>query len=210
MENKRNNKGNGLALIPFLVFIVVYLACGIYYQSKGVEMPFYQFPSVSALFLGLVVAILMTKGKVSDTFAVFARGTGNPDVITMLMIFLLAGAFSTVATQIGGRDAVVNLGLSVVPPQFLAAGIFVISAFMGTATGTSGGTISALTPIAASIAEAGGLNAAIAVGACVGGAMFGDNLSIISDTSIAATRSMHCEPRDKFRVNLLIALPQAP
>ena len=109
----------------------------------------------------------------------------------------------------GGRDATVNLGLSLVPVQFLAAGLFVIAAFMGTATGTSMGTISAITPIAVGVAEKGGLNMMVVLGAVIGGAMFGDNLSMISDTTIAATRSQHCEMRDKFRVNFLTALPAA-
>ena len=210
MGNTLNNKkANGLALLPFLVFIVVYMGAGLVYQSKGVDMAFYQFPSVTAMFLAVLVAFIMFKGSINEKFDTFAKGAANVDVLTMLIIYILAGAFATVAAEMGGRDATVNLGLSLVPVQFLAAGLFVIGAFMGTATGTSMGTISAITPIAVGVAEKGGLNMMVVLGAVIGGAMFGDNLSMISDTTIAATRSQHCEMRDKFRVNFLTALPAA-
>ena len=210
MGNTLNNKkANGLALLPFLVFIVIYMGAGLVYQSKGVDMAFYQFPSVTAMFLAVLVAFIMFKGSINEKFDTFAKGAANVDVLTMLIIYILAGAFATVAAEMGGRDATVNLGLSLVPVQFLAAGLFVIGAFMGTATGTSMGTISAITPIAVGVAEKGGLNMMVVLGAVIGGAMFGDNLSMISDTTIAATRSQHCEMRDKFRMNFFIAFPAA-
>ena len=202
-------KGKGSALLPFLLFIIIYLGAGLYYQAKGVEMAFYQFPSVTAMFIAVLLAFCMGKGSIDEKFAVFAKGAANENVLTMLIIFILAGAFSTVASAMGGVDSTVNLGLSVVPVHFLAAGVFVISAFMGTATGTSVGTISAIVPIAVGVADKGGLSLPLCVGACVGGAMFGDNLSMISDTTIAATRTQGCQLRDKFRVNFLIALPAA-
>ena len=209
MDNTLNKKGRGTALIPFLVFVVIYLGAGIILQSQGVEMAFYQFPSVTAMFIAVLVAFAMTKGAINERFRIFAKGAANEDVLTMLIIYLLAGAFSSVAAAMGGRDATVNLGLSLVPVHFLTAGVFIISAFMGTATGTSMGTISAIVPIAVGLADKGGLSVPMMVGACVGGAMFGDNLSMISDTTIAATRSQGCEMRDKFRVNFYIALPAA-
>ena len=202
-------KANGLALLPFVIFIVIFLGAGLFYQAQGVEMAFYQFPSVAAMFIAVLIAFLMTKGSIDERFALFSKGAANVDVLTMLMIFLLAGAFSTVAGEMGGRDATINLGLSIIPVHFLAAGVFIISAFMGTATGTSMGTISAIVPIAVGVADKGGLSIPLFLGACVGGAMFGDNLSMISDTTIAATRSQGCEMKDKFRVNFLIALPAA-
>lgn len=202
-------KANGLALLPFVIFIVIFLGAGIFYQMQGVDMAFYQFPSVAAMFIAVLIAFIMTKGSIDQRFALFSRGAANVDVLTMLMIFLLAGAFSTVAGNMGGRDATINLGLSIIPVHFLAAGVFIISAFMGTATGTSMGTISAIVPIAVGVADKGGLSIPLFLGACVGGAMFGDNLSMISDTTIAATRSQGCEMKDKFRVNFLIALPAA-
>ena len=202
-------KGKGSALLPFLLFIVIYLGAGLYFQAQGVEMAFYQFPSVTAMFIALLLAFCQGKGTIDQKFTVFAKGAANENVLTMLMIYILAGAFSTVASAMGGVDSTVNLGLSVVPVHFLAAGVFVISAFMGTATGTSMGTISAIVPIAVGVAEKGGLSLPLFLGACVGGAMFGDNLSMISDTTIAATRTQGCQLRDKFRVNFLIALPAA-
>ena len=209
MDRTLNKKGSGLALVPFLVFVVIYLGAGLILQSQGVEMAFYQFPSVTAMFIALLVAFAMTKGNINERFRIFAKGAANEDVLTMLIIYLLAGAFSSVAASMGGRDATVNLGLSLIPVQFLTAGVFIISAFMGTATGTSMGTIGAIVPIAVGVADKGGLSVPLVVGACVGGAMFGDNLSMISDTTIAATRSQGCEMRDKFRVNFFIALPAA-
>lgn len=209
MDRSLQKKGRGSALLPFLVFIVIYLGAGLYFQAKGVDMAFYQFPSVTAMFIAVLAAFCMGKGSLDEKFAVFAKGAGNVNVLTMLMIYILAGAFSGVAGAMGGREATVNLGLSVVPVQFLAAGVFLISAFMGTATGTSMGTIAAIVPIAVGVAEKGGLSVPLFLGACVGGAMFGDNLSMISDTTIAATRTQGCEMRDKFRVNFFIALPAA-
>ena len=202
-------KGKGSALLPFLLFIVIYLGAGLYFQAQGVEMAFYQFPSVTAMFIALLLAFCQGKGTIDQKFTVFAKGAANENVLTMLMIYILAGAFSTVASAMGGVDATVNLGLSVIPVHFLAAGVFVISAFMGTATGTSMGTISAIVPIAVGVAEKGGLSLPLFLGACVGGAMFGDNLSMISDTTIAAVKTQGCDMKDKFRENFKIALPAA-
>ena len=210
MKNSlHEKKPNGLALIPFVIFIAIYMGAGIYYQVKGTEMAFYQFPSVTAMFLAVLAAFIMFKGTINEKFDVFAKGAANVDILTMLVIYILAGAFAQVAANMGGRESTVNLGLSLIPVQFLAAGLFVISAFMGTATGSSMGTVSAVIPIAVGIAEKGGLSLTVVIGAVVGGAMFGDNLSMISDTTIAATRSQRCEMRDKFRVNFLVALPAA-
>ena len=202
-------KKSGLALIPFLVFIVVYLGAGIIYQAKGEAMAFYMFPSVTAMFLAVIVAFAMSKGSINERFETFAKGAANVDVLTMLIIYILAGAFANVAATMGAKDATVNLGLALVPPSLLAAGLFVIAAFFGTATGTSMGTISALMPIAIGVAEKGNLSATVVIAAVVGGGMFGDNLSMISDTTIAATRTQRVEMRDKFRVNFFIAFPAA-
>ena len=210
MGNTLNNKkANGLALLPFLVFIVVYMGAGLVYQSKGVDMAFYQFPSVTAMFLAVLVAFIMFKGSINEKFDTFAKGAANVDVLTMLIIYILAGAFATVAAEMGGRDATVNLGLSLVPTQFMFAGLFLISAFMATAMGTSMGTISAVGPIAVAVAESAGLNLALAISTVLGGAMFGDNLSFISDTTIAACNGQGCAMKDKFRENFHIAFPAA-
>ena len=209
METKK--QGNGLAFLPLIAFMVIYVGAGIYFQLKGVDYAFYQFPSIGAMVIAIFLAfILRNKGeKLQETMDAFLDGIADKNVITLLLIYLMAGAFSGVTSAMGGRDATVNLGLSLVPAQFLAAGIFVISAFMGTATGTSIGTISAVAPIAIGVADKGGLNILLVAGACVGGAMFGDNLSMISDTTIAATKTQGVDMKDKFRVNLMIAFPAA-
>ena len=209
MSQKDLKKGSGVALIPFLLFIVIYLGAGIILQSQGVDMAFYQFPSVVAIFIAVLVAFCIGKGTIDEKFAVFAKGAGEENILIMLMIYILAGAFSTVAGAMGGVDATVNLGLSLIPARFITAGLFIISCFLSLATGTSMGTISAIVPIALGTADKAGLNLVLVMAACVGGAMFGDNLSMISDTTISATRTQGCQLRDKFRVNLLIALPAA-
>ena len=209
MKNLNEKRPSGLALLPFAMFIVIYMGAGIYYQVKGMEMAFYQFPSVTAMFLAVTEAFIMFKGTINEKFDTFAKGAANVDILTMLMIYILAGAFANVAAVMGGRESTVNLGLSLVPVEFLAAGLFVISAFMGTATGSSMGTVTAVIPIAVGIAEKGGLSLTVVIGAVVGGAMFGDNLSFISDTTIAACNGQGCEMKDKFRENFWIALPAA-
>ena len=209
MNRDLRKRGGGLALIPFLIFIIIYLGAGLLLQAQGKEMAFYQFPSVTAMFIAVLAAFCMGKESINEKFSVFARGAANENVLTILMIYILAGAFSTVAKAMGGVDSTVNLGLSVIPVQLLTAGVFVISAFMGTATGTSMGTITTIVPIVVGVADRSGLSIPMLLGACVGGAMFGDNLSMISDTTIAATRTQGCELRDKFKVNFFIALPAA-
>lgn len=153
MKNLNEKRPSGLALLPFAMFIVIYMGAGIYYQVKGMEMAFYQFPSVTAMFLAVLAAFIMFKGTINEKFDTFAKGAANVDILTMLMIYILAGAFANVAAVMGGRESTVNLGLSLVPVEFLAAGLFVISAFMGTATGSSMGTVTAVIPIAVGIAE---------------------------------------------------------
>ena len=191
METK---KVNGWTLIPFIVMMALFL-CG--------------FPMVTACLCAVALTFAFAKGKMSERFSAFAKGAGDEGVLIMLMIFSLSGAFSSVAKAMGGRDAVVNLGLSLVPTQFLLGGVFIIAMLMSTACGTSMGTIAAITPIAVGVAEKANLNMVMLLGAVVGGAMFGDNLSFISDTTIAAARGQNVEMKDKFRLNFLIALPAA-
>ena len=198
-----------LALLPFIVFIVLYLGAGLWMQLQGVEMAFYQFPSVVAIFFAVVVAFIILKGSIEEKFHIFAKGAGDENILTMLMIFILAGAFSLLAKEMGGIDAVVNMGLSFIPVRFIAIGLFLISAFLGIATGTSMGTLSAIIPICLAISEKSGLSLSLSCAACVGGAMLGDNLSMISDTTIAATKTQGCDLKDKFKMNFKIALPAA-
>lgn len=202
-------KARKSALIPLIVFIAIYLGAGITLQIKGVDMAFYQFPSPVAIVIGIVVAFFLFKGTMEEKFSLFAKGCGDENVLTMCFIYLFAGAFARVASDMGGVDSVVNLGISVIPPQYIPAGLFVISAFIAVATGSSMGTISAIGVIAVAISEKAGLNGALVIAAIVGGAMFGDNLSMISDTTIAATRTQGVEMSDKFKVNLTIAIPPA-
>lgn len=209
MENKNRVEAKGYALIPFIVFVLIYLLSGIILQRMGVEMAFYQLPAPVASFIGIIVAFILFKGSIEEKFDSFVKGCGNENIIIMCIIYLLAGAFAAVAGASGGVDAVVNLGLSIVPPEFICAGIFLIAAFMSLSIGTSVGTISAIGPIAVGLGQNSGLSMAMILGCLVGGAMFGDNLSIISDTTIAATRTQNVEMKDKFRMNFKIALPSA-
>lgn len=208
MKNK-DVKASGIALIPFLVFIATYLGAGAIMQAKGVEFAFYQFPSVVAVFIAMITAFFIFKGTIDEKFEIFAKGAGNLDIMCMLMIFLLAGGFSAVASAMGGVDSTVNLGLSVIPAQYITAGVFVISSFLSFATGTSMGTVGAVVPVALGLVDKAGLNMSLVMGACLCGALFGDNLSMISDTTISATRTQNVELKDKFRANFGIAVPAA-
>ncbi|MDA5561460.1 Na+/H+ antiporter NhaC family protein [Exiguobacterium sp. MMG028] len=194
---------NKWALLPLLVFLLFFIGAGVYYGD------FYKFPVLVAAMIALMVAAFMTKGSATQTVERIAQGAGNPGIIIMIFIFLLAGAFSTVAESIGAIDATVNAALTLLPPSLLLSGLFVIAAFISMAMGTSTGTIAALAPIALGIHEESGVNVAIAAAAVVGGAMFGDNLSFISDTTIAAVRTQRTNMRDKFRTNFWIVLPAA-
>lgn len=205
----KNDKVSAKALIPFLVFVGIYLITGIVLNAQGTEMAFYQLPSPVAAIVGIIVAFIMFKGSIEEKFNNLVKGCGNENIIIMCIIFLLAGAFSTVSKQMGGVDSVVNLGMSVLPPQYITVGIFIISSFIAISTGTSVGTVVAVAPIAIGFAQAAGLSEAMVIGATISGGMFGDNLSIISDTTIAATRTQGVEMKDKFKANFIIALPAA-
>lgn len=131
MKYKSPGQSNPFALLPFIIFIAIYLGAGLYFQAAGVSMAFYQFPSVTAMFIAVLSAFCLSRDPVMYKFGIFSRGAGNDNIMTMLMIYILAGAFSAVAAAMGGRDATVNLGMSLIPPQYLTVGIFLISAFMG-------------------------------------------------------------------------------
>lgn len=202
-------KPTPLALLPLLLFLTLFVGSGLWYQSQDVDFAFYQIQAPVAILPALVLAILLSRGALNERIDTFMKGVGDQTIITMVLIYLLAGAFASVAKAVGGVDATVNFGLSVIPPSFILPGIFIITAFVATSMGTSMGTIAAIAPIAIGVAEVTDLPLLTTVGAVVGGAMFGDNLSIISDTTIAATRTQGCEMRDKFRMNFKIALPAA-
>lgn len=206
MERKKN-KPNSIALIPFLVFIIAYLGIGIKLIKSGDPMGFYGFKSPIAVILGIIVAFFLVKGNIDEKFEVFVKGCGSENIIIMCIIYLLAGAFSAVSGAMGGVDSTVNFGLTVISPNYITVGVFIIACFISIATGTSVGTIVALGPIAVGCAEKANIPMAFMIATLIGGAMFGDNLSVISDTTIAATRTQGCAMRDKFRTNIIMALP---
>lgn len=207
MENKA--KPSFVGLIPFLIFVAIYLGTGVVLQMKGVGMAFYQLPAPVAVFVGIIAAFILFKGTIMEKFDTFLEGCGHQDIITMCIIYLLAGAFAGVSKAMGGVDATVNMGLTYIPAHYIAAGLFIIASFISTATGTSVGAIVSITPIAVGLAEKSGVPLPLILASVMGGAMFGDNLSVISDTTIAATKTQGVEMRDKFRVNLYIAAPAA-
>ena len=202
--NSKKSKGNPWALLPLGIFLILFVGSGI------MTGDFYAMPVLVAFLLASVAAFMFNrKEHFNDKVAIFCKGAGNENIIMMVMIFLLAGAFSGVAKAMGGVDATVNLSLSILPPNLVVVGLFIIAGFISVSMGTSVGTITALTPVGLGVTEATGIPVALVVGAIVGGGMFGDNLSIISDTTIAAVRTQGCELKDKFKVNFLIVLPAA-
>ncbi len=200
-------QANAYALLPLIVFLAIFLGSGIYHSIIGTEFAFYQIKAPIAALPAVILAVLMYKGPLNGGIDTFLKGASHPNLILMFMVFMLAGAFASVSSAIGSVDATVQLGLSIIPPAYVLPMLFVISAFIATAMGTSMGTIAACAPIAFGFTQATDIEAVYAIGAVVGGAMFGDNLSMISDTTIAATSSLKVQLRDKFRVNVWIAVP---
>ncbi|SDM93846.1 putative methionine transporter, NhaC family (TC 2.A.35.1.-) [Fictibacillus solisalsi] len=197
-------KGSGLALLPLVIFLVLFIGSGL------ITGDFYKMPVVVAILVAAAAALLMNrKETLNSKIERFAKGAGHIDIIIMVFIFILAGGFSEAAKGMGAVEATVNIALSVVPENFLIVGLFVIGAFISLSMGTSMGTIAALAPIGAGISGQTDIPMALTMAAVVGGAMFGDNLSIISDTTIAAVRTQQTQMRDKFKVNFFIVLPAA-
>ena len=209
----KKKKPNPIALLPIVVFLVLYLGVGIYFEYihpvEG-QMGFYVMSVVVAFMIALVVAFLQN-GKVSfdDKMKICAKGIGDENITIMIFIFLIAGCFSGIAKEAGGAASTANLLLSIIPGKFAIPGLFLIACLISMSMGTSVGTISVLAPIAVTVAQNGGFNLPFCIGTVVGGAMFGDNLSFISDTTIAATKTQGVEMKDKFRANFRIALPAA-
>lgn len=190
-----------LALSPIVVFLVVYLV------SSLLAGDFYKVPVSSAFLLASVYAVAITPGKLNYRINVFSESAGHWNIMLMVWIFMLAGAFAGSAKEIGSIEATVNFTLNIIPARFLLAGLFLTACFVSLAIGTSVGTIVALVPIASGIAEETGVSQAMMTALVVGGSFFGDNLSFISDTTIAATRAVGCAMSDKFRANFMIVLP---
>ena len=201
---KTQSKGRAIALLPIGVFLVIFLGSGIIMND------FYAMPAIVAFLIALAVAFVQNRSlSFGEKFAVIAKGVGDENIITMCLIFLCAGAFSGAVTAAGGVESTVNFGLSILPSNIAVVGLFVIGCFISVSMGTSMGTIAALAPIAVGISEKTGYAMAICIGAVMCGAMFGDNLSMISDTTIAAVKTQGCEMKDKFKANFLIVLPAA-
>ena len=203
-------KGNPWALLPICVFLAVYLGLGLTFEYiMKIPMGFYNVPIIIAFLIAILVACLQNK-KISfeDKLEIMGQGVGDKNIITMLLIFLVAGAFVGVVGRSGAQSVAYFL-LSLVPAKFAMPVLFVIACFVSTAMGTSVGTITLITPIAVEVAAACGFDLPLCVGTIVGGAMFGDNLSFISDTTIAACNGQGCPMKAKFKGNFLIALPAA-
>lgn len=194
---------NLVAIFPLLIFVFVFLGFGIYYDD------FYALPSPIAALLGITSAFVLLKGSINSKVDTFLKGCGDGKILTMCIIYLLAGAFATVTKATGSVDSIVNLGLTYISPAYFPVGVFVMAAFLSFASGTSVGSIVTLGPIVIALAEKSDSPLGL-IGACLlSGAMFGDNLSLISDTTIAATQSLGCQMKDKFRFNSKLAFPAA-
>ena len=203
-------KGNAAALLPIGVFLVFYLGLGILFEyGMKIPMGFYNIPIVVIFLLALLVACVQNRAlSFDDKLKLMGRGVGDPNIVTMILIFMEAGIFVGVVGR-SSAESVAYFMLSVIPARFAVAVLFVVSCFVSTAMGTSVGTITLITPIAVAVADASGVSLALCIGSVMGGAMFGDNLSFISDTTIAACQGQGCEMKDKFRENFAIALPAA-
>ena len=191
------------SIFPLLIFVLVFLGFGIYNND------FYALPSPIAALIGITAAFILLKGKINEKVDTFLKGCGDGKILTMCIIYLLAGAFATVTKATGSVDSIVNLGLNYVSPAYFPVGVFVIASFLSFASGTSVGSIVTLGPIVIALAEKSESPLGLIGASLLSGAMFGDNLSIISDTTIAATQSLGCQMKDKFRFNSKLAFPAA-
>ncbi|MBE6916201.1 MAG: Na+/H+ antiporter NhaC family protein [Ruminococcaceae bacterium] len=203
-------KGNLWALIPIGVFLLIYLGLGILFEyGLKIYMGFYNIPIVVAFLIALLVACLQNrKVSLDEKLELMGKGVGDKNIMTMILIFMIAGIFVGVVGR-SSADSVAYFLLSVIPAQYAVAVLFVVSCFVSLAMGTSVGTITLITPIAVSVSNASGFALPLCIGSVIGGAMFGDNLSFISDTTIAACNGQGCQMKDKFRANFFIALPAA-
>lgn len=204
-----NVRPSASALTPLLLFLALFFGAGLYFTAQGDAMGFYQLRAPVAILPALALALWIAHRRGVKAMDTMLAGIGDSNIVQMCLIFLLAGAFAYVTKLIGAVDAVVSLGIGALPPALILPGLFVVAGFLSLAIGTSMGTIAAVAPIALGVSEASGLDRALVIGAVLGGATFGDNLSVISDTAIAAARTQGCSMRDKFRENIKIALPAA-
>lgn len=208
MESKR--KLGAAAFLPLLVFLVMYVGCGIAFTLMGAESPFGKMPRHVALLAGIAAALVLAPDiKLDEKVDVLCKNMGNSGIMMIVLIYLMAGGFQGGAAGMGGKDSVVNFCLQFVPQSLLIPGVFMICCFVSTSIGTSMGTVAAMAPVAIGVASGAGLNLAMTAAAVIGGSYFGDNLSMISDTTISAAQGCGSQMKDKFRMNFLIALPAA-
>lgn len=207
----KNGKNYGLlSFLPLIIFLAIYIGSGLIFTYLGVDGAFKKFPRHVALLIAIASAMVINKDiNIDKKMLIFSKGAGNPGVIMIGLIYLLAGGFQEAAKLTGGVESIVNLGLAFIPEHFLVPGVFLITSVISTAIGTSTGTIAAMAPIAISISQVTNINTALISSAVIGGAYFGDNLSIISDTTIAAAKGVGSDMKDKFKTNFFIALPAA-
>jgi len=198
-----------MALAPLLVFLALFFGAGLWFTSHGEAMGFYQLRAPVAIMPALALAAFIAWRRGMKPLETLLEGMGDHNVVLMCLIFLLAGGFVEVSKAIGAVDAIVALGIGHLHPALLLPGLFVVAGFISLSLGTSMGTIAAVAPIALGVSDASGLDRALVLGAVIGGATFGDNLSVISDTAIVASRTQGCTMREKFRENFKLALPAA-
>ncbi|UGQ16299.1 Na+/H+ antiporter NhaC family protein [Borrelia sp. RT5S] len=209
MDTSKCVAPNFLGLVPFIIFIVVYIGTGVVLEIQGVKMAFYQMPPIVAMLLGIVTAFLLFKGSFTDKINEFIKGCAQFDITFIYLIFMISGAFSSVCKEIGSIETVANIGLKYIPSNLLVAGIFLICLFLSTSTGSFMGTVVAITPIGLEIANKSGIPLPMVAGAVLGGGAFGDSMSLISDTTIIASRTQGVKIRDVFNSGAWFAIPAA-
>ena len=214
--NEKRSKTNygGKALLPLLLVLVMYVGCGVYFTIVGAPegiRPFNVMPRYVPMMIAIIAALFFYERKApfNEKLAIYSEGAGRPGVMQLGLVVLLAGGFASAGAAIGGKESIVNLGISFIPSSMLIPGIFVMSAIISTCIGTSMGTLSAMLPVAFALSDGAGLVPGMAAASCIAGAYFGDNLSLISDTTICATEGVGAQMKDKFKMNFLIALPAA-
>ncbi|QMU99392.1 Na+/H+ antiporter NhaC family protein [Borrelia sp. A-FGy1] len=204
-----NVKLSFLGLLPFIVFVVIYLGTGIYLEFIGIEMAFYQLPASVAMLIASITGFFGFKGKFEDKIHSFVEGASQYDIILMCLIFLLAGAFSTLCKEIGSVESAANIGLKYIGSRWIISGIFLVTCFISFSSGTSVGAIVAIAPIAFEIASKVSINLNLMAAAVMCGSVFGDNLSLISDTTIVSSRTQGSKIIDLFKTSSIYAFPSA-
>ncbi|ERK60241.1 Na+/H+ antiporter family protein [Gemella bergeri ATCC 700627] len=207
MNENNKIKPNGLALLPFIIFVGMYLGVGIILTLNGDKLGFYTVPAYISTIVGIIAAFILFRDSVNKKFEQLVAGCGESNIIIMCLVFLLAGAFSKVTANMGSVDSVVNLGLTYIPPQFLAAGVFIIASFVSFSIGTSVGTVATMGAIVFELASKTGISPALMLATLLCGAMFGDGLTVISMTTIASTKILNIDINSKFKNHLKLVIP---